>query len=295
MDFTKTIHSNIMPINDEVTQAASVDLYLLREDEIHPEISGNKFRKLKYNVLFAKKEKVKGICTYGGPHSNHILATAVACKLNGLRSKAYIRKGYSELMMTPTIEQSIQNGMEINWLGHEDFRQQKLKTGVDEGWLYIPEGGANTMGVDGCKEIMEAIPKDTDKIAVACGTGSTLSGMIIGSCVSQQLIGVSVLKAPGMIRQEIRRWATKQNYEVFEDYHFGGYARANQELFTFIQWFYQQHKVILDLVYTGKLMFALYDLMKNGKLTNCSMVAVHTGGIQGNNGMEKRYGISLFD
>jgi 1-aminocyclopropane-1-carboxylate deaminase len=295
MNFSEKVISRLSVITDEITQHAGVSLSLLREDEIHPLVSGNKFRKLKYNVLQVQENKLKGIVTYGGPHSNHIAATAVACQLANIPCSGIIRKGFGNLTDTPTIDIALDVGMQIQWLDNDTFTKQKLRSEVDEhGFFHIPEGGANALGVLGCGEILHGIPKETEIIAVACGTGSTLAGMLQTSNDKQQLLGVNVLKAPGMMQQEIGKWTSNDNYQVLENYHFGGYAKANEELFTFIAWFYKQHGIMLDMVYTGKLMFALYQEMKSGKLTNKKMVAIHTGGLQGNKGMEKRYGVSLF-
>lgn len=295
MDFSEKVISRLCVISDEITQQAGVSLSMLREDEIHSLVSGNKFRKLKYNVLFVQENKLKGIVTYGGPHSNHVAATAVACQLANISCIGFVRKGFGNLINTPTLETAVDAGMQVHWLDNDTFTAQKLRNEVDEeDFLHIPEGGANTLGVKGCGEILIGIPRGAEIIAVACGTGSTLAGMLQAAESEQQLLGVNVLKAPGMMQKEVSKWTVKKNYQILDDYHFGGYAKANEELFTFIAWFYKQHGIMLDMVYTGKLMFALYQEMKTGKLVNKKVVAIHTGGLQGNKGMEKRYGVSLF-
>lgn len=296
MDFSKKIVSRLSPIVDKITKQAGVELNMLREDEIHPLISGNKFRKLKYNLLYVKEQGLKGVATYGGPHSNHIAATAIACKLVGIPCIGYVRKGFGNLLKTPTIELALQAGMQIIWLNNDEFANQKYRDRVDElDVLHVPEGGANAAGVKGCGEILMGINKDVDIVAVACGTGSTIAGMLQAFEGEQQFVGVNVLKAPGIMEKEIGKWTTNTNYLILEDYHFGGYAKADEELFTFITWFYNQHGIMLDMVYTGKLMFALYSQMKVGQLVGKKVVAIHTGGLQGNKGMEKRYGVSLFN
>lgn len=296
MDFSKPIFSELNLLEDEVTAAAGVSLHLLREDIIHPLVPGNKIRKLKHNILRVLSEGLNGVVTYGGPHSNHIAATASACSLVDVPCKGFIRQGYGQLLDTPAMDVANIFGMEITMLSNEEFTAQKTQSGIDQdGFLHIPEGGANDLGVKGCEEILSSIPSETDVIAVACGTGSTLAGLVRASLPTQQIIGVNVLKAPGMMEKEVSKWTDKTNYQVLESYHMGGYAKIQEELFTFINWFHATHAIRLDMIYTGKMMFALYDIMKQGKLKKTKIVAVHTGGVQGNEGMEKRYGIKLFD
>ncbi|MFT6844251.1 MAG: 1-aminocyclopropane-1-carboxylate deaminase [Flavobacteriales bacterium] len=295
MHFNQTIVSKLSPITDEITKEAGVSLELLREDEIHPVVSGNKFRKIKYNILQVLELGLAGIITYGGPHSNHIAATAVACQMAGVKCRGFIRKGFGGLTTTPTLKTALAAGMLIEMLENDTFASKKKDTMIDEeSYLYIPEGGANELGVKGCEEIITAIPPKTNVVMISCGTGSTLAGVLKASKESQHIIGVNVLKAPGMIEKEVIKWTAKENYHILDQYHFGGYAKANDELITFITWFYQTHGIMLDMVYTGKMMFALYQEMKMGTIRDKKVVAIHTGGLQGNEAMEKRYGVELF-
>lgn len=296
-------------IKEELFEKNSIRVFLQREDQIHPVISGNKWRKLRYNIEKAIQLNKKSILTFGGAHSNHLHATAEACKLAGLKSIGIVR---GERIGSQTISDCEKNGMELHFVSREDYSIRETKEYLN--YLYetydypfiIPQGGDNYHGTLGCTEILKATDLDPDYIFVASGTGNTASGILISLEDHQKLFSVSALKG-GFMKEEIKK--SVQNFllneeitseymeqiEVLDDYHFGGFAKYQPELLDFISEFYQKHDIKLDPIYTGKMMFALYDQIKKGKIrTNSTVLAIHTGGLQGIVGFEKRYGLQLF-
>jgi len=271
-----------------------VELFILREDLIHPTISGNKWRKLKYNIVSAKEKGFETIVTFGGAFSNHIAATSAAGKAFGLKTIGIIR---GDEVSNTTLDLAIENGMELNFVSREDY---KLKDARDYPNCYIiPEGGSNTLAVKGCSEIVNNIHIDYDVICCACGTGGTIAGII--SSTSKQVLGFPALKGGEFLREDIKCLLTEYNeeqhccnWDLITDYHFGGYAKLKQELIDFIKEFKSKNNILLDFVYTGKMLFGLYDMVKNtSQLDGKRIVVVHTGGIQGNKGFEERFGITI--
>ena len=292
----------IQEIKDEVLSMNNVTLLIQREDLIHPEISGNKWRKLKYNINEYFDKKCECIVTFGGAFSNHIAATAAAGAMLGIPTYGIIR---GEKVENSTLTRAKENGMGFCFVSRDEY---KLKEEGESAKIFIkslskpyviPEGGANVEGLLGCSEILnESI--DFDSVFLACGTGNTSSGVISSLKPSQKAIGVSVLKGGGFLNDEIAENlqllnSKNYNWEVELDFHFGGYAKYKPELLEFIQWFWKVHRIQLDPVYTGKAMFALFEWAKSGRLQNQKVLFIHTGGLQGITGFEKRYRINLFE
>ncbi len=293
--------STIIPfqtINDSVKKEHNINLHLLRCDLNHPDISGNKWFKLKYNLEQAKKNQQKALLTFGGAFSNHIAATASAAKEFGFSSIGIIR-GEEHSNLNPTLKFASECGMELHYVSRTLYQdKQELYNYVnvlysDRNFYLIPEGGANEFGIKGCMEITNSIPIDFDFVCAPCGTGTTLAGMILSLKNDQRAIGFQVLKGDDYIKNEVVNWLTKyigsdeqkNNWEINQDYHFGGYAKVNQKLKDFILEFEQNNNVPLDYIYTGKMMFGIYDLIQKGYFKNGeTIVAIHTGGLQGNSG-----------
>jgi 1-aminocyclopropane-1-carboxylate deaminase len=284
----------LQPIIDEGTEHGSVLLSMLRLDLIHPFAGGNKFFKLKYNLREAAKEGKGTIITFGGAWSNHIAATAAAGKIYGLETIGIIR-GDELDGGNSTLTRAQDQGMKLHFVSRELYRNKSAlmemvnATYDPEKHFVIPEGGSNELGVKGCTEISTLINEPFDVICCACGTGATLAGIIRSLKPGQSALGFQVLKAPGYIKSEVEHWlggSATSPWEINEEHHFGGYARYNAELQQFMKDFSTHHHMPLDFIYTAKMMFGIYSMIKTGAFpTGTRIIAVHTGGLQGNAGM----------
>lgn len=281
-----TIHAPLQKVDDPLLDPYGVQLYLKREDLIHPHISGNKWRKLKYNLIQAAADEYDTLLTFGGAYSNHILATAHAGQLLGFRTVGIIRgEEYSPL--NPVLAEAQKAGMELHYMPRWRYRQKECAEVTEElaslfGRFYLlPEGGTNQLAVQGCREIAQEIDIPYDLICCACGTGGTLAGVISGLCGQQAALGIAVLKGESFLQEEISALVVPDSsvqWAVSCDYHFGGYARKNSELLQFIDQFYATQNIQLDPVYTGKLMFGIYDMIQRGLIpSGQTVVALHTG------------------
>lgn len=275
-----------------------VDLFIKREDKIHPIISGNKFRKLKYNLLEAQRNKNTSILTFGGAYSNHIAATAEACHLLGLQSVGIIRgdelghKLEDTFANNPTLKFAQQKGMQLYFVSRTEFRLKEdmplvnLLLEKQPNTLIIPEGGTNALAIKGCQEILQD-GDDFDFICSSVGTGGTLAGLIEASKPSQHCLGFSALKGD-FLEKELAKWTLKNNWTLQTDYHFGGYAKVNSELISFINRFQKKHNIPLDPIYTGKLFYGIFEMIEAGYFRkNTRILAIHTGGLQGIVGMNQ--------
>lgn len=278
---------------------------------MHPEYGGNKWRKLKYNLERARHEGQKTILTFGGAWSNHIYATALACQDQGFGCIGVIR-GEAPKQYSETLTAAHKAGMKLFFVTRQEYREKEES--FFKAWLHdelgsfylIPEGGSNYLGVQGCTEILDSETRDFDLITCASGTGATLAGIVLSLQEQQQALGFSALKASFM-KDEVNKhlsFALGDNsilseyttqFDVIEKYHFGGYAKTSPELIDFIEAFYRSTSIKLDCIYTGKMIFGLVDMIKQGLINNAQKVlAIHTGGLQGNAGIEKRIGRDLF-
>ncbi|QEE48134.1 1-aminocyclopropane-1-carboxylate deaminase/D-cysteine desulfhydrase [Flavobacterium alkalisoli] len=272
----------------------NINLAIKREDLLHPHISGNKFRKLKYNVLEAKRQNADSLLTFGGAYSNHIAATAAAGKEYGLKTIGVIRgeELADKIKSNPTLSFAKDCGMEFVFVSREDYRKKteeefigKLREELGDFYL-VPEGGTNQLAVKGCEEILTDGDEAFDYIACAVGTGGTISGIINTSKPHQKVLGFPALKAD--LSFDIAKFAQQDNWALITDYHFGGYAKVNEELVAFINDFYAKTSIPLDPVYTGKAVFGVIDLIERGYFPDGSRVLmIHTGGLQGIAGMNK--------
>ncbi len=300
--FEKVFTTKNLQITLPILEEKKVSLFIKREDLIHQFISGNKFRKLKYNITEAKKLKKKSLLTFGGAFSNHIVATAVAGKLNGLKTVGVIRgeelgKNLKEtLANNATLREAHNNGMKLQFVTREIYRQktsfgfiEKLKNRWGDFYL-VPEGGTNCLAVNGCEEILTEEDKDFDYICASVGTGGTLAGLINSAKKKKQkILGFPALKG-NFLSDEIKKYTIKKgNWSLIKDYHFEGYAKYNSELIDFINDFKKQTGVLLDPVYTGKMLFGILDLIKKDQFPeNSKILAIHTGGLQGIDGFNEK-------
>ncbi|HEY4714398.1 MAG TPA: pyridoxal-phosphate dependent enzyme, partial [Aquirhabdus sp.] len=249
-----------------------IKLHLKREDRLHPTISGNKFRKLKYNLIEAKAQGLISLLTFGGAYSNHIAAVAAAGLECGFQTIGIIRgeELADKIPDNPTLRQAQNLGMKLHFISRSDYRR---KTDVDFieqlkqqfGVFYlIPEGGTNQLAVQGCEEILTAQDKQYfDYICCAVGTGGTIAGIINSTSNTQKTLGFPALKGDFLFN-EIRQWTTRSNWDLCLDYHFGGYAKTTPELLQFIQQFQQKTDIEIEPIYMGKMLFGIFDLIEKG-------------------------------
>jgi len=270
-----------------------ISLTIKREDLNHPFISGNKLRKLKYNLLQAKAENKTTLLTFGGAFSNHIAAVAYAGKEQGIKTIGVIRGDelFDKIEENPTLKFAQENGMEFEFVSREDYRFkseipfiEKLKEKFGDFYL-VPEGGTNELAVKGCEEILTDEDAVFNYVCCAVGTGGTISGLINSALPNQKILGFPALKGDFLI-DEIRIFAQKDNWELISDYHFGGYGKINLELIEFINAFFDENKVPLDPIYTGKMFFGVIDLISKKYFPpHSKILLIHTGGLQGIEGM----------
>lgn len=287
------IHVPTIEIDSSLFGMGKVSLFVKREDLLHPFVSGNKFRKLKYNLLEAQNLQFDTVLTFGGAFSNHIVATAVAAQEMGLKSIGIIRgeEVAGKTHQNPTLSFAKKCGMRLYFVTREDYRlkeKEKFLTGLKLhlGPFYlIPEGGSNSLAVKGCEEILTKSDFSFDYICVSVGTGGTMAGIVKASKESQKVIGFSALKGTFQT-SEIEKYCNKSNFEITDSYCFGGYGKIDTDLVRFMNDFKKKTQIPLDPVYTGKMMYGILDLIKKGYFKeNCRILAIHTGGLQGVAGM----------
>ncbi|PHN03248.1 1-aminocyclopropane-1-carboxylate deaminase/D-cysteine desulfhydrase [Flavilitoribacter nigricans] len=301
--------SPIQEIWAEVLDQHAIELLVKRDDLLQPagddRFCGNKVRKLKYNLQAAREAQQSQLLTFGGAYSNHIAAVARAGKRYGFRTVGVIR-GEAHEPLNPTLAQATADGMHLHYLDRDTYRKKDqpeiLRSLLDRfGASYVlPEGGTNELALRGCEELVTEIRQQLgslpDYLAVACGTGGTMAGIIRGCIRRSRVLGVSALKGNWM-EKEIRRLLGQDddltNWQVFTDYHFGGYARFPPELRAFTREFEREHGIRLDPVYTCKLFYGILDLIGKGVFPKGSrIVVVHSGGLQGwNESMDQKLGL----
>lgn len=283
-----------------------IRLCLKREDTIHPFISGNKYRKLKYNLIEAKNQGKSTLLTFGGAFSNHIAATAFAGFEQGIPTIGVIRgeELADKWQSNPTLKLAHEHGMQFHFVSRSEYRLknepsflQNLKARHGDFYL-LPEGGTNTLAVKGCAEILTESDAQFDYICSAVGTGGTMAGLINASRAHQTVLGFPALMGD-FLTHEIQKYSHSGQWRLIMDYHFGGYAKLNAELVEFINLFKQKTGIPLDPIYTGKMLFGIFDLIKQDFFTpGTQILAIHTGGLQGIKGMNlvlKKKNLPLLD
>ncbi len=283
-------------INLPILESKRISLFIKREDRIHPFISGNKYRKLKYNTQKAISEKFDTLLTFGGAYSNHIAATACAAQENGLQSVGIIRGEELALKWrdNPTLATAAGMGMKLKFVPRSIYKNKHtaefsayLKSEYNNFYL-LPEGGTNDLAVKGCEEILTEGDKDFDIICSSVGTGGTIAGIINATEPEQKVFGFPALKGD-FLKEDIRKFVNKDNWELQTDYHFGGYAKVSIELIDFINDFKRSTQVPLDPVYTAKMLFGILDMVnKDSFEPGTKILAIHTGGLQGITGMNSK-------
>lgn len=276
-----------------------VEVYIQREDLIHPFVNGNKYYKLKYNLQKAKEENFDTLLTFGGAYSNHIYSVSAAAKQFGFKSIGIIR-GEEYQPLNPTLQFAVNNGMKLRYLDRATYRKRtdsKFREEIAEqfGRVYIiPEGGTNELALKGTAEILNNIKVDFDYLCAPVGSGGTLAGLIAGLNGNKNVIGFSALKGSEYLSKTIEELLPStiklcNNWTINSNYHFGGFAKINRKLIEFINWFKDKNDVQLEPIYTGKMMYGINDLIKKNYFPeNSKIVAVHTGGLQGLGGMKPK-------
>ena len=289
-------HSPVQFLPDPFPESLPIRLYLKRDDLLHPLVSGNKWRKLKYNLLAAQAQGNHTLLTFGGAYSNHLYATAAAGQLSGFRTIGVVRG--DELADTPlnlTLAFCQSRGMRLHFVSRADYQNKEdpafLARLTDQfGPCYvIPEGGTNELAIRGTAEIMPEIVgqlgRAPDYVCCSVGTGGTVMGLAQTAPPETTVLGFLSLKTPDF------HLPKPVNCQLETAYHFGGYAKTTPELLSFIRSF--EHKtagwpdpVLIEQVYTGKMLYGIYDLARRGHFPNgATVVAVHTGGLQGRSGI----------
>lgn len=281
-----------------------VEVQFLRLDQVHPEVSGNKFYKLQYNLQQALSQNYHQVLTFGGAYSNHIYATAAAAKEVGLASIGIIRGELLDVQ-NPTLAFARAAGMTLLGISREHYREknqaeflENLRKQFGDFYL-IPEGGTNALAIQGTREILIGSHSEFSHVLTPIGTGGTFAGIAASLLSHQKLLGISALKGEG-IREEMTDLLNAEGIqspgilEVFTQYHQGGYAKWTTKLIDFIHWFWDAFGIPLDPIYTGKMAFACWDLLQQNYFPPGSRILlIHTGGLQGNRGFTQRTGIAL--
>ncbi len=284
----------------------NIRLFLKQEYLNHPLIQGNKWRKLKYNLEAFRESGKKNLLTFGGAFSNHIHATAAMGKHFGISTIGIIR-GERAAILSPTLNFAEANGMQLHFISREKYRNKYQENQLEEwktlfdNFYLLPEGGTNEAALRGCRELGEEIMQQTttltpDIVCLPVGTGGTLAGLVSGLPPSIQVIGFSVLKGE-FIKREVRSLVEQFgghdtcSYKVNVSYHFGGYAKWSTELVDFMNSFKNKHDIPIDPVYNGKMMYGILDLIRKGYFPEgTKILAIHTGGLQGIEGFNQRFG-----
>jgi 1-aminocyclopropane-1-carboxylate deaminase len=284
--------SILTPIHAPFLRDKKIELWLKRDDLIHPIISGNKWRKLKYSLNHALAFNKKNLISMGGAYSNHLHALAFAGRLLNLKTKAFIR-GERPALLNATLQDLLAWGMELEFMSRSAYRE--LRTfklpdalpNLNNTAYWIPEGGANSLALTGVGELVTEITSDYDVICTACGTGSTLAGIIQAMPQKATAMGFAALKGADFLTAEVATLlpvaAERKNWQIHLDYHFGGFGKTKPQLLDFISNFERQHGIALEPIYTGKMLFGLYDLIQQDYFpAGHRIIALHTGGLQGN-------------
>ena len=290
MDTIDDRNAVIQPLNKFWYSNKVAAMDMLRLDLLHPVVSGNKWYKLRLNVAAAKEKGFKTLLTFGGGYSNHLVATAFAAQMFGLRSIAIVRGRHDTL--TPTLEDCRRYGMKLIFVTREDYRNKNepdwLKGLVDQfDDLYIvPEGGANERGRTGAGLISWYIDKAYTHVVTAIGSGTTLAGLRIKLPAHQEMLGFAPMKQGAYLKDHIDEHLDddkRRCWKIFDSWHFGGFGKWNRELVDFMNDFYRENHIPLDMVYTAKMMYGMRELLLDNYFSVSDRVlCIHSGGVQGN-------------
>lgn len=285
--FAKSI---LTKVSDPCLERFKIELWVKRDDLLHPIVSGNKWRKLKYILEDALSLGASKIVSMGGPYSNHLHALAYIGNRLNLKTECFIR---GESHTNPTLTDLQRWGMCLNFVSREQYRtlrgykHRNSLPGIDVNTYWLPEGGATDLALRGLAELVSEIDIQYDVICCPCGTGTTLAGIIRAVRPEVSVLGFSALKGGSFLNQEVDKFLNKpyRNWQIVDDYHFGGFARIKPELIEFIEQFSRITLIPLEPVYTGKMFYGIYDLIEKGFFKSGQRIVVlHSGGLQGNRG-----------
>ncbi len=287
----------ITELNNISFTERKIRLSVARLDRIHPVISGNKIFKLHYFLEQALQSPHKTILTFGGAYSNHLAATSFSCQLLGLKSIGIVR-GERPPLLSPTLEQCEANGMQLEFISRADYKNKERSFLMEELYneygdcLVVAEGGYHPLGAKGASLIMDRIqPFGATHICTAVGTATTLAGLLLNSRNNETIIGIPVLKQLNGINERISFLGGSEKIKhlnIFDEYHFGGYAKKNNQLIEFMNDIYTRYQLPTDFVYTGKMLYAVFDKILQGFFREGShIICLHTGGLQGNDSLPR--------
>ncbi len=290
----------LVELQDARLESFGVRLFVKRLDLVHPVVSGNKWYKLKYNLKQAHQQGFDTLLSFGGAYSNHIHALAGAGQAEGFNTIGIIR-GEAHHPLNSTLQYATDQGMSLDYISRADYRLKNTPEFLDGlaerygSFFLIPEGGSNAFALTGVQEIIASIDEPYDVVATACGTGGTLAGLIAGLAGAKQALGIAALKGAGFLASDVAALLAQAglpafgNWRIDTNYHFGGYAKTKPELLAFMADFEQRHHIPLEPVYTGKMFYALFDKIKRAEFARgTTLVALHTGGLQGRASMLAR-------
>jgi len=279
----------------DLGQGRKLAIDCLRLDQVHPFISGNKWYKLKHHILAADLAGKSSILSFGGAYSNHLHALAFAGQKLQIKTIGVIR-GEKPKILSPTLQDCVEWGMSLQWLSRRDYRDVAPADCIadyakkyPDTWI-IPEGGSSEQGVLGVRELFERMwstdGMNYDVIACPVGSGATLAGIVSANMGAVRCIGFSALKGVYDLESRVEAnlsFARNVNpWEISHDYHFGGFAKINTRLTDFISDIHQTNDILLDPVYTGKMLYGLFEWVYQGRIKpDARILAVHTGGLQG--------------
>ena len=274
--------------NEFITQINGISLTIKREDQLHPMISGNKFRKLKYNLSSYDALKFSGVVTFGGAYSNHLVATAAAGKRMGVPTHGFVRGEELEFKeRNPSLLFCEQEGMQLHFLTRADYRLKDKAPKVQaflkqDNYFLLPEGGTNPLAIKGCTEILTPSDKVFDTICCSVGTGGTFLGLLASASSHQHLVGFQAVNDSNVSDWIAEKAIDSRAYTLSRDHLYGGYGKASDALVEFINTFYKEYQILLDPLYTGKLLFGIFALIKQKQWRwGKEVLIIHTGGIQG--------------
>lgn len=287
--------SQLTQLNASLLKQKQIELWIKRDDLIHPVISGNKWRKLKYILDYTLNKEMHTIISMGGAYSNHLHALAFAGKKMQLKTIGFIRGERPEIISS-TLKDAQNWGMELRFVTRSEYRElRKYKIqddfpGLCKGEYWLPEGGSTDLALKGVGELVFEIEMKFDVICAPCGTGTTIAGLIDSIPEHRTVYGFSALKGGGFLTENVESLSSKgklnkSNWSILLDYHFGGFAKRNNELLLFMKGFEKQHNIEIEPIYSGKMFYGLFDLIKRDFFNSGQkIIALHTGGLQGKRG-----------
>jgi 1-aminocyclopropane-1-carboxylate deaminase len=292
--------SRLQQIIHPLFEKHQLTVSIKRDDAIHPIVSGNKWRKLKFNLRHAKTHNYTGVISFGGSFSNHIHALAFSCQQQGLKSIGIIR-GEKEYASNFTLSMAQKWGMELHFIDRKTYRLREDQAYLAElqetypDYHLVPEGGSNKLALGGVGEVITELNQqcEFDILLTPVGSGGTLAGLIQADNNQHQLLGISVLKQEGYLTEQVNHLLSNNkhfnNWQILSEFHRGGYAKFSKEDEQRIVNFNLQTGFVFEPVYSGKMVLALLDLIEQGYFPKGKrIVLLHTGGLQGIGGMLER-------